>query len=482
MLGKNDDALILKKWAVDDEEEIVCLITITEKIIVKLVLLCREFVKPKQQEKTVRKTVKQDEKHRQNTHSPRGNQRNWNNMMSQKLGRNFEMFNKACYVYGSFDHLQVDCNYHQKLFQNQRMVKPVWNNAQRVNHQNFAKKTHPCAKKNMVPRAVLMKSGLVLINTARQNISKITISVNTARQVNTAHSKTTMNVARPMSYLYKTTHSTVKRPIHKNTSFKNSNIYQRVNTVSGKKINTARPKAVVNDVKGNSFNVVKASACWVWKSKTKVLDHGNPQMDLQDQSVIDSRCSRHMTVNMSYLTDYEEIDGGYVAFEGNPKGGKIIGKEVYLLNFLKMIKPVLLVKRESSTEPLVCQGFLSSTKDELVALLKSFKTGIGNLEITGSGLDWLFDIDALTRIMKYEPIVAGTQSNGFAGNKNPKRFPDDGSKLQVDDGKGMLMKILRKVSEEPKRVIHALKDPSWIEAMQEELLQFKLQEVWTLVV
>ncbi|GJY11733.1 putative ribonuclease H-like domain-containing protein [Tanacetum coccineum] len=35
--------------------------------------------------------------------------------------------------------------------------------------------------------------------------------------------------------------------------------------------------------------------------------------------------------------------------------------------------------------------------------------------------------------------------------------------------------------EEPKKVIHALKDPSWIEAMQDELLQFKLQKVWTLV-
>ncbi|GKF31128.1 hypothetical protein Tco_0100926, partial [Tanacetum coccineum] len=31
--------------------------------------------------------------------------------------------------------------------------------------------------------------------------------------------------------------------------------------------------------------------------------------------------------------------------------------------------------------------------------------------------------------------------------------------------------------EEPKKVIHTLKDPSWIEVMQEELLQFKLQEV-----
>ncbi|GJY59835.1 putative ribonuclease H-like domain-containing protein, partial [Tanacetum coccineum] len=35
--------------------------------------------------------------------------------------------------------------------------------------------------------------------------------------------------------------------------------------------------------------------------------------------------------------------------------------------------------------------------------------------------------------------------------------------------------------EEPKKVIQAIKDPSWIEAMQEELLQFKLQQVWTLV-
>ncbi|GKF65497.1 hypothetical protein Tco_0192014 [Tanacetum coccineum] len=111
----------------------------------------------------------------------------------------------------------------------------------------------------MVPRTVLMKSGLV--------------SVNTARQVNYAHSKTTVNVARPMSYLSKTSHSTIKRPIHKNKAFKNSNINQRVNTAWDKKINTARPKAIVNAVKGNSFNAVKASACWFWKRKHKVLDH-----------------------------------------------------------------------------------------------------------------------------------------------------------------------------------------------------------------
>nr|GEU67528.1 putative ribonuclease H-like domain-containing protein [Tanacetum cinerariifolium] len=49
-------------------------------------------------------------------------------------------------------------------------------------------------------------------------------------------------------------------------------------------------------------------------------------MDLQDQGLIDSGCSRHMTWNMSYLTDYEKIDRGYVAFGGNPKGAKITRK------------------------------------------------------------------------------------------------------------------------------------------------------------
>ncbi|GJY07594.1 ribonuclease H-like domain-containing protein [Tanacetum coccineum] len=37
--------------------------------------------------------------------------------------------------------------------------------------------------------------------------------------------------------------------------------------------------------------------------------------------------------------------------------------------------------------------------------------------IVGSGPDWLFDIDALTRTINYEPIVVGTQSNGFVGTK-----------------------------------------------------------------
>nr|GFB10885.1 hypothetical protein [Tanacetum cinerariifolium] len=53
---------------------------------------------------------------------------------------------------------------------------------------------------------------------------------------------------------------------------------------------------------------------------------GNPQHALKDKGVMDSGCSRHMTWNIRHLSDFEEINGGYVTFGGNPKGGKISGK------------------------------------------------------------------------------------------------------------------------------------------------------------
>ncbi|GJX58626.1 putative ribonuclease H-like domain-containing protein [Tanacetum coccineum] len=62
------------------------------------------------------------------------------------------------------------------------------------------------------------------------------------------------------------------------------------------------------------------------KSPRESTEKGNPQLELQEKGVIDSGCSRHMTGNKSYLSDYEEIDGGFVAFGGDPKGGRITGK------------------------------------------------------------------------------------------------------------------------------------------------------------
>nr|GEX41816.1 retrovirus-related Pol polyprotein from transposon TNT 1-94 [Tanacetum cinerariifolium] len=93
------------------------------------------------------------------------------------------------------------------------------------------------------------------------------------------------------------------------------------------------PKAVtfppkVTGIKAPMVNVVKGVyGIWEWKPKCPILDHGNPQHALKDKGVIDSGYSRHMTGNMSYLSDFEELNGRYVAFGGNPKGGKISEKD-----------------------------------------------------------------------------------------------------------------------------------------------------------
>ncbi|GJX92397.1 hypothetical protein Tco_0345723 [Tanacetum coccineum] len=140
--------------------------------------------------------------------------------------------------------------------------------------------THPHSKGNFVPKAVLMKSGIKTLNTAGQNFSKAAVSVNTARPINTAYPRPTVNSARTTSNVFNRAHTHVRRPFNKSTTNKNSNLKEKVNTVKG------------ND---------------------------NSQLELQEKGVIDSGFSRHMTRNKSYLSDYEEIDGGFVAFRGDPK-------------------------------------------------------------------------------------------------------------------------------------------------------------------
>ncbi|GJY08736.1 putative reverse transcriptase domain-containing protein [Tanacetum coccineum] len=130
------------------------------------------------------KSVNKENTHRQveyprKSQSPRDNRRNWNGMMTQKLGNGFEFIKKACFVCGSFNHLIKDCDFHDnKMVEKpvlnnkgrvtgQREIRPVWNNAQRVNHQN--KLTHPHPKRNFVPTAVATKSGQVPVNAAKQS-------------------------------------------------------------------------------------------------------------------------------------------------------------------------------------------------------------------------------------------------------------------------------------------------------------------------
>nr|GEZ91008.1 hypothetical protein [Tanacetum cinerariifolium] len=86
-------------------------------------------------------------------------------------------------------------------------------------------------------------------------------------------------------------------------------------------------------------------------SNSSSNNKGNPQHAFKDKGVIDSGCSRHMTGNMSYLSDFKELNDGYVAFRGNPKGEN---------------KP----------------------------------------NVAGSGHTWSFDIDTLTKTMNYLPVIA----------------------------------------------------------------------------
>ncbi|GJW50401.1 hypothetical protein Tco_0091752 [Tanacetum coccineum] len=248
MLHKSD--LVLA-----DEDDYVFSESVTSVLVVATSKAKTSELKPKESVKKVENN-KQAKYPRKNSQSPRGNHRNWNNLMTQKLGSSFEFKNKACFVCGGFNHLIKDCDFYKKKM----AKKPVWNNARRVDHQNSQRLTHPHSKRNFVPRSVLMKSGLKTLNTARQNSSRAAVSVNIARPINTAYPRPTVNYARPASNVFNIAHSHVRRSFNKFTTNKNNNLNEKVNTVRGN-VTTVWPKAVVSDNKGHEANTVKASAC-----------------------------------------------------------------------------------------------------------------------------------------------------------------------------------------------------------------------------
>nr|GEW26069.1 hypothetical protein [Tanacetum cinerariifolium] len=146
-----------------------------------------KFVKPADsptvvktdKKETVRKpTVKYAELYRKSSKrsNVRGNQRNWNNLKSQQLGKNFEM-KKACYNCGGFDHLSYDCR--RWVDQGRTWAK-----------NNY---TH----KSRSPRTVFHKTSRPPMRTNRP----------------------TMNAAQPKrTSFYKPAHSYHKRPFQRTTS------------------------------------------------------------------------------------------------------------------------------------------------------------------------------------------------------------------------------------------------------------------------
>nr|GEV26845.1 putative ribonuclease H-like domain-containing protein [Tanacetum cinerariifolium] len=153
------------------------------------------------------------------------------------------------------------------------------------------------------------------------------VPFNAVRPVSTAVPK--LKVTKPSQYkpIGTKPNSPTRRHINRSLSPKASNSPPRVTTIKA---------PVVNVAKGMHGK-------WEWKPKCPILNHvscnTSASMTLKrfdyndalgrsksDKGVIDSGCSRHMTGNMSYLSDFEELNGGYVAFGGNSKGGKISRK------------------------------------------------------------------------------------------------------------------------------------------------------------
>ncbi|GJY21188.1 putative ribonuclease H-like domain-containing protein [Tanacetum coccineum] len=219
---------------------------------------------------------------------------------SQNQGIGFKKVHKikACFVCKSTGHLIKDCD-----FYDQKSPEP----------------------RTFNPSAVLTRAGLV--NTVRSNVSTAR-SISTVRPVYTVRPVST---ARPLASKIAQSNSVIRpkhprldivRPKASNTPIKRSYFTQPVyrpkdlkpdvKTFGIKNMTTVGTRAVVS--KGKVENVLKKDK---W---------GNPEILLQDHAVVDSGCSSHMTGNKAYLSDYEDLNGGFVAFGSDPKGGKITGK------------------------------------------------------------------------------------------------------------------------------------------------------------
>nr|GEW48383.1 copia protein [Tanacetum cinerariifolium] len=187
------------------------------------------------------------------------------------------------------------------------------NHEQRGNHKHYASMSLPNPQKHMVPAAVLTQSKIVPINAVRP--------------VSTDVPKLSVTRPRQAKIVVTMPNSPHRRHIDRSPSPKASTFPPKVTVVKAPMVNTAQ--------------VVQGK--WEWKPKCPILDlvsrNTSASMTLKkfdyndalgrsksDKGVIDSGCSRHMTGNMSYLSDFEELNGGYVAFGGNPKGGKISRK------------------------------------------------------------------------------------------------------------------------------------------------------------
>ncbi|GJR95351.1 putative ribonuclease H-like domain-containing protein [Tanacetum coccineum] len=155
-----------------------------------------------------------------------------------------------------------------------------------------------------------------------------------------------------------------------------------INAASVNGVNTAGQKAV-SAIKGKGVTAVKASAgC------------GNPQQTLKNKGFFDSGCSRHMKGNKDFQTDYQEIDGGFVAFGGSTRGGKITA-----------------IKDETSG---ILKRFITEIENQLNHKVKAIRCD-NETEFKNKEMNELCGVKGIKR----EFSVARTpQQNGVAKRKN----------------------------------------------------------------
>ncbi|GJS72056.1 ribonuclease H-like domain-containing protein [Tanacetum coccineum] len=357
---------VIEDWNSDDDSEVEFIPNVKDKTV-------RPSTEKIKFVKSARETVEKVETPKQNKHYPRGNQRNWNNLMSQRLGSNFKMINKACFVCGSFEHLHYVCD--------KKVIRPVWNNSSRVNHKNFANKmTHPHPNRRFVPQAVLTRSG---------KINTVGASVNTAvRPVNTAGSKTTGN-PQQKEYKEKGVIERVQRKKELLTSVSTSRI-------SGKgKIKTGTldfDNVYLLGLRGNSVF-----------ARTP---HQNGVAERRNRTLIEA--ARTMLVDSKLPTTF---------------WAEAVNTACYVLNRVLVIKlhnkiPYELIHGKTPLidfmKPFRCPVTILNTRDRVGKFDGKADEGF----LLGNGPDWLFDVDSLTISMNYVPVVAGNQTNGIAGTRD----------------------------------------------------------------
>ncbi|GJT43243.1 putative ribonuclease H-like domain-containing protein [Tanacetum coccineum] len=394
---ENNDAPIIEDWVSDDEDDDEPNPKVEKKTVIPTATK-KEYVKP---EKPVKRSVRYAEMYR--SQRPRGNQRNWNGQKSNQLGCNFVFNNKACFNCGSFDHIQYSCPNQQR----KRIVSG--NNYNKKDNDYYSKTSHSSAHKHMAPRAVLMKTGLKSVNTARpvNTVRSVNTgrpfstarSFNTVRPSYTAHPKSTIHCARPRTYFQNQAQSTVHRPFYKRTTLTKRCFNQRFNTgrpfrstvntvrarVDGKKIiineSTVRRDLQLEDAEGvdclPNATIFEQLALM---REPKKKDTQIPQSSVPSDNVVDEVIYKELDDSLvrAATTDSSleaEHDSG-----GSPRRQETIGDTIAQTRFKNVTK--------LSNDPLLARGnTLRSGEDslklnELMELCTNLQQRVLDLETT----------------------------------------------------------------------------------------------------